>query len=102
MKRRIEPVQRLSEWESYQKRLLSLFRYLCVREMKRASLVGRPIQERQRKPDVHAYGWLIGVTLHRQFRYNYGLYFMWRSKWIKMKTPDFQRRFAERKRRVRA
>ena len=46
----------------------------------------------------------IGATHHSlhhsQFRYNYGLYFTFWDKWMRTESPDFQRLFASKSRKV--
>ncbi len=44
--------------------------------------------------------WLIGATHHslhhKQFRYNYGLYFTWWDKWKKTESPSYNQLFEEK------
>jgi len=44
--------------------------------------------------------WLIGATHHslhhKQFRYNYGLYFTWWDKWKKTESPSYKQLFEEK------
>ena len=44
--------------------------------------------------------WWIGATHHslhhRQYRYNYGLYFTFWDKWMKTESPQFYQRFEEK------
>ena len=49
----------------------------------------------------HAIGrWLIGATHHslhhKQFKYNYGLYFTFWDKWVKTESPKFHQTFQEK------
>lgn len=47
----------------------------------------------------HFARWVIGSAHHdlhhKQFRYNFGLYFTFWDRWMKTESPDFDRRFAE-------
>ena len=44
--------------------------------------------------------WIIGATHHdlhhKQFRFNFGLYFTFWDKWMGTESPDFERRFEEK------
>ncbi len=44
--------------------------------------------------------WLIGATHHslhhKQYKYNFGLYFTWWDKWLKTESPSFDELFEEK------
>ena len=55
----------------------------------------------------HFFGrWLIGATHHslhhRQFKFNYGLYFTFWDKWKKTESPQFKTLFEQKTARVEA